>query len=97
MQQRPVNLASVHSWYYGRGPRGHAVGWLVARWSGTDAFTDRHRIWLIGGALVGHSVFALASGIINGRLILSLVLGIVVIGVTVLLVIRLDLRLRRAL
>jgi hypothetical protein len=74
-----------------------AVGWLVARWSATGTFTDRHRIWLIGGALVGHSLFAVACGIASGRILLSLVLGLAVIGVTVLLLIRLDRRLRRAL
>ncbi len=72
-----------------------AVGWLVARWSATSTFTDQHRIWLIGGALVGHSLFAVASGIANGYVILSPVLGIAVISVTVLLLIRLDRHLRR--
>ena len=72
------------------------VGWLVARWSATETFTDRHRVWLIGGALVGHSLFAVACGVADGHLIQTLVLGVVVIGVTVLLLIGLDRRLRRA-
>lgn len=71
-----------------------AVGWLVVRWSATETFTDHHRIWLVGGALVGHSLFAVAGGIASGRVVLSLVLGVVVIGVTVLLLIRLDRHLR---
>ncbi|HEY4020918.1 MAG TPA: hypothetical protein VGM75_19670 [Pseudonocardiaceae bacterium] len=70
-----------------------AVGWLVVRWSATEGFTDHHRIWLAGGALVGHSLAAVASGIANGRVLLSLVLGVVVIGVTVLFLIRLNRRL----
>jgi hypothetical protein len=70
-----------------------AAGWLVARWSATGTFTDHHRIWLIGGALVGHSLFAVASGITNGHVVLAPVLGVVVIGVTVLLLILLDRRL----
>ena len=64
--------------------------------SATSTFTDQHRVWLIGGALAGHSLFAMASGIVSGHVILSPVLGIVVIGVTVLLLTRLDLHLRRA-
>jgi hypothetical protein len=72
-----------------------AVGWLVARWAANETFTDQHRIWLAGGALVGHSLFAVASGIANGRVLLSLVLGVVVIGLTVLLLIRLDRRVSR--
>jgi hypothetical protein len=74
-----------------------AAGWLIARWSATDTFTDHHRLWLIGGALVGHSLFAVANGIAGGHVVRSLVLGVVVIGVTVLLLTRLDRRLRRAL
>jgi hypothetical protein len=73
-----------------------AIGWLVARWVVTDTFTDRHRIWLIGGALVGHSVFAMISGFVGGGFLSPLVLGVVVIGATVLLLVGLDRRLRRA-
>ncbi|HEY4456606.1 MAG TPA: hypothetical protein VGN81_20010 [Pseudonocardiaceae bacterium] len=60
------------------------VGWLVARWSATEGFTDRHRIWLIGGALVGHSLVAVVSGVVNGHVLLSPVVGVVVLVVTVL-------------
>ncbi|HEY2696367.1 MAG TPA: hypothetical protein VGJ45_12925 [Pseudonocardiaceae bacterium] len=60
------------------------AGWLVARWAATDGFTDRHRIWLIGGALVGHSLCAVASGVANGHVLLSPVLGVVIVAVTVL-------------
>lgn len=72
-----------------------AVVWLVARWSATDTFTDHHRIWLIGGALVGHSLCAVASGIASGRGPLSLALGALVIAVSVLLLVRLDRRVRQ--
>jgi hypothetical protein len=68
------------------------AGWLVARWSVTGTFTGHHQIWLVGGALVGHSLAAVASGTADGHVIRSAVLGIVVIGLTVLLLIRLDRR-----
>ncbi len=71
------------------------VGWLVARWSATATFTDQHRIWLIGGAMVGHSLFAVVSGIVGGQVVLTLVIGAAVIAVTVLLLMRLDRRLIR--
>ena len=67
-----------------------AVAWLVARWSATDTFTDHHRTWLIGGAMVGHSLFAVVGGIAGGQVLLSPAIGAVVIAVTVLLLIRLD-------
>ncbi|WP_328611531.1 hypothetical protein OG943_21255 [Amycolatopsis sp. NBC_00345] len=70
-----------------------AVGWRIAQWSASEAFTDRHRVWLIGGAMVGHSLFAVASGVAGGNAVLSPVLGLVVIAVTVLLLGRLDRRL----
>ena len=60
------------------------TGWLAARWAATDGFADRHRIWLIGGALVGHSLCAVASGVVNGHVLLSPVLGVVIVAVTVL-------------
>jgi hypothetical protein len=58
----------------------------------TGTFTGHHQIWLVGGALVGHSLAAVASGTADGHVIRSAVLGIVVIGLTVLLLIRLDRR-----
>lgn len=33
---------------------------LLRRWTATTRWTDRHRIWLIGGALVGHTSFMVA-------------------------------------
>jgi hypothetical protein len=33
-----------------------AACWLFARWSRSTWWHDRHRIWLLGGALVAHSV-----------------------------------------
>lgn len=68
------------------------VGWLVARWSATEGFTGQYLIWLIGGALVGHSLAALASGIAGGHAGRSLLIGAVVIAVTVLALIALARR-----
>ena len=67
-----------------------AVGWLVARWCATPGFDDHHVIWLMGGALVGHSLRAVASGIADGSTLLTVVLGAVIVGATVLLLGRLD-------
>lgn len=58
------------------------TGWLIARWSLTDGFTVVHRIWLIGAALVGHSVFAIACGIADGHIVASPVIGAGVIAAT---------------
>ncbi|QUQ64669.1 hypothetical protein JJ691_23900 [Kutzneria sp. CA-103260] len=71
------------------------VGWLVARWSATPTFGDHHRIWLIGGALVGHSALAVASGIAGGQLVPTLALGAIVIALTILLLSRLARRSRQ--
>ncbi|TCK26868.1 hypothetical protein [Pseudonocardia endophytica] len=70
------------------------VGWLVVRWSVTDGFGDRQRILLIGGAMVGHSLFAVASGLAAGQVVVSPVIGVVVIAVTVFGLVRLDRRVR---
>lgn len=35
------------------------VGAAVHRWSSAPGWSDRHRIWLAGGALVSHSVFGI--------------------------------------
>lgn len=67
-----------------------AVGWLVARWCATPGFDDHHVIRLMGGALVGHSLYAVASGIAGGSTLLTVILGAVVLGATVLLLGRLD-------
>ncbi|MCD2196976.1 hypothetical protein LQ327_26755 [Actinomycetospora endophytica] len=67
-----------------------AVGWRVARWCATDGFDDHHRIWLIGGALVAHTVNAAASGIVGGSAALSTAIAAVVLAATVLALRRLD-------
>jgi hypothetical protein len=72
-----------------------AVGCLVARWCATPGFDDHHVIWLMGGALVGHSLHAVASGIADGSALLTVVLGAVILGATVLLLGRLDRRVGR--
>jgi hypothetical protein len=66
------------------------VGWRVARWCATDGFDDHHRIRLIGGALVAHSVFAAANGIAGTMPLLSAAIAVVVVAATVLLLRRLD-------
>ena len=72
-----------------------AAGWLVARWSATEGFTDHHTVWLIGGALVGHSAYAVAGGVTGGMAGPALAIGAAVIVVTVLLLARLDRVVRR--
>jgi hypothetical protein len=68
-----------------------AAGRHVARWCATPGFGDHHRVWLIGGALVAHTLDATASGLVGGSSpITSLVIGVVVIAATVLLLRRLD-------
>lgn len=37
-----------------------SAGWLVYRWSAATDWTDGHRIWLAGGALVGHTCLGAA-------------------------------------
>lgn len=71
------------------------TGWLVARWSVTGGVTDRHRILVIGGALVGHSLFAVAGGLADGRVVAAPLIGVAVIAVTVALLARLDGRVQR--
>lgn len=41
-----------------------AACWLLARWSRSASWHDRHRIWLLGGALVAHSVLG-AVGMVH--------------------------------
>src|SRR5882757_653222 len=67
-----------------------AVGWLVARWWVTPGFSEHHMIWLIGGALVGHSLHALVSGSVGGSSLLPAILAAVILGATLLLLRRLD-------
>ncbi|HEX4247710.1 MAG TPA: hypothetical protein VH008_07570 [Pseudonocardia sp.] len=66
------------------------VGWLVARWCATPGFTDHDLIWLIGGALVGHSLHALASGLAGGSALVPVISAAVILVVTVLLLRKLD-------
>ncbi|MEV0839208.1 hypothetical protein AB0I55_06560 [Actinocatenispora sera] len=40
------------------------AGWLVARWGRSAAWSDRHRIWLLAGALVTHSALG-AVGVVH--------------------------------
>lgn len=37
------------------------VGWLVYRWSAATNWSDTYRIWLIGGALIGRTLYAMLT------------------------------------
>jgi hypothetical protein len=41
--------------------------WVLARWSRAAAWGDRHRLWLIGGALLAHTAFG-AVGVVHTAL-----------------------------
>lgn len=77
---------------------GIAIGasMLIRRWSGSAGWTDRHRIVLVGGALVAHTLFMAATPLIAPAdpltTAVALISGPVVIVLTVLLLIRLDRR-----
>lgn len=61
---------------------------VVRRWSRSIDWTDHHRIWLAGGALVGHTLFMVVASLLNpaGTLatVLALITGPLVIIGTVL-------------
>ncbi|MEV7555063.1 hypothetical protein AB0N89_36065 [Amycolatopsis sp. NPDC089917] len=38
-------------------------GWLVLRWRTAAAWSDRHRVWLIGGILVSHTAFMMPGSV----------------------------------
>ncbi|MHA6621830.1 hypothetical protein [Pseudonocardia sp. DLS-67] len=75
---------------------GLAVGilLLIRRWSLSPEMTDRHRIWLAGGALVAHTLFVVLAAVLHMEDTLSTVVAVttgpITIGVTVLLLARLG-------
>ncbi|GAB3678701.1 hypothetical protein [Saccharopolyspora tripterygii] len=67
---------------------GIATGWSVLRWSGADDWSDRHRVWLAGGILVGHTAFMIPASPT------ATITGIIIIVVEVALLIALARHLR---
>lgn len=69
---------------------------VISRWSASDAWTDQHRIWLCGGALVGHTVFPFATALlVPGDALtttVAMISGPLVVVATVLLLQRLSTR-----
>jgi hypothetical protein len=66
---------------------------LIGRWSSSPEFTDRHRIWLAGAALVAHTLFVVLTAVLHVEDALSTTLAVttgpVTIGVTIYLLARL--------
>jgi len=63
-----------------------ALGLLVRRWYRTAAWTDRHALWLAGGALVGHTTWGIV-GIADeplDRIGLAVILALTVLGLALL-------------
>jgi hypothetical protein len=67
---------------------------LVRRWSGAPGWADQHRIWLGGGALIGHTAFMIIMVLIKPGSVLTMVValttGPLVIIVTAVLLARLS-------
>ncbi|MEU6765633.1 hypothetical protein ABZ916_24335 [Streptomyces sp. NPDC046853] len=53
--------------------------WLAARWRTAGNWTNSHRLWLIGGILVSHTVFMML-GSLTGALVGLLTLGLEVLA-----------------
>lgn len=49
---------------------------LISRWSNSRAMTDRHRIWLAGGALVSHTLFVVVMALVTPKDTLTTVLAV---------------------
>ncbi|SDJ01415.1 hypothetical protein [Nonomuraea jiangxiensis] len=62
------------------------AGWLLRRWTASGGWTDRHSLYLAGGALVGHTVFGVVANAVTlaDKLGLS-ALGLVMVGLLALL------------
>ncbi|NKY59044.1 hypothetical protein [Nocardia flavorosea] len=75
-----------------------AVSILIHRWSRSSDWTDRHQIWLVGGALIGHTAAMVLMVLIDpsGTLttIAAVTTGTLVIIVTAALLTRLSGRVR---
>ncbi|MDT0305167.1 hypothetical protein [Streptomonospora wellingtoniae] len=75
-----------------------ATGWRIATWARTAGFTDIHRVAVIGGALVGHTLFLTLSALVFGEragAVFPAVVGTAVIAATAGGLTWLALRLRR--
>ncbi|MGH8877150.1 MAG: hypothetical protein ACRD0P_07415 [Stackebrandtia sp.] len=66
------------------------TGWLIRRWAADPDWSDRHRIWLAGGVLVGHTLFMMM-----GVSTVSLITGAVTIVIEVLALLLLARHVRR--
>jgi hypothetical protein len=74
-----------------------AAAWLVYRWTAAPNWSTSHWIWLIGGAMIGRTLFAVVTAPVGndyawGPSMLAIVLGIVVIALTAYLLGRLSRR-----
>ncbi|MFD7024017.1 hypothetical protein [Promicromonospora sukumoe] len=47
---------------------GVGLAWATLRWSAAPGWSDRHRIWLAGGILVGHTAFMMPGPPVNAAL-----------------------------
>lgn len=56
-------------------------GWLLLRWQVTPGWSDRHRLWVAGGILTGHTVFMMPASpvaVVTGAV--TLVVEVVLLG-----------------
>lgn len=68
---------------------GLAAAWLVQSWATRTGWSDRHRVWLIGGVLVSHTTFMTPASV------LSIVLGSIAVVVQIVLLALLGRKLAR--
>ncbi|MFI5658840.1 hypothetical protein [Streptomyces sp. NPDC051684] len=64
--------------------------WLAARWRTAGNWTDRHRLWLIGGILVSHTAFMMLGSLT------SALIGLITLGLEALALRALGHRLERS-
>lgn len=51
------------------------AGWAMVRWHGTPGWGDRHRLWVVGGILTGHTAFMMPASpvaVVTGAVTLAL-------------------------
>ncbi|MGW5381417.1 hypothetical protein [Nocardia sp. NPDC003963] len=54
---------------------GAGYGWLILRWRGAPDWSDRHRLWTVGGILTGHTAFmmpASSTAVCTGSMTIAL-------------------------
>lgn len=57
------------------------AGWAILRWQVTPGWSDRHRLWVTGGILTGHTAFMMpASPVAVATGAVTLVLEVVMLG-----------------